>query len=72
MKYKIESEYIEYQKIIIENDLDTRCLCRVDINCRLFKIIYLEPHSVVELLYDAPIDDISISNLMERSFEWKT
>lgn len=52
MKYKIETEYIEYQKIIIENDFDTGYLCRVDINHRLFKIIYLEPHSVVEILYD--------------------
>lgn len=69
LKYKIEAKYIEYQKITIENVLDAGCLCRVDINHRLFKIVYLEPQSIVELLYDEPIDDISISNLLEWTLE---
>lgn len=65
MKYKIESEYVEYQKITIENEFDSGYLCRVDINHRLFKIIYLDPHSVVEILYDRQeeIIEVEVSEL---------
>ena len=52
MKYRIEPQYVEHKKIIIENENDTGCLCRVNINHRLFKIVYLEPHSVVDVMCD--------------------
>lgn len=65
MKYRIESQSIEYQKIIIENETDLECLCRVDVNHRLFKIIYLESWSTVELLYkEGKIENLSISELI--------
>lgn len=52
MKYKVKSAYIKCQKIIIENETSLECLCRVDVNHKLFKIVYLEPNSTVEFLYD--------------------
>ena len=65
MKYKIVKDFIEQQKIIIKNATDMSSLCRVDVNHRLFKIIYLEPQSVVELVYDIQqeISEVKISEL---------
>lgn len=65
MKYKIQNIYIKKNKIIIENETDHDCLCRVDINHKLFKILYLEPNSTIDFLFDKeePINHISIREI---------
>lgn len=52
MRFRIEPKQVEHKKIIIENEAEHDCLCRVDVNHRLFKIIYLKPKSVQKIIYD--------------------
>ena len=67
MRYSLKSEYVEQHKIIIENEKNEGCLCRVEINHRLYKIVYLEPLSIIEIFYNQEeiIDYLSVSVLRE-------
>lgn len=52
MKYKIVTDFVECQKIILKNETSKNSLYRITINNKLFKIIYLESQETTEIFYE--------------------
>ncbi len=64
LKYEISSKFVEQKKITIKNYSRMSCLCKVVINYKLFKLIFLAPYEEEILIYDKE-DDIKMIKMIE-------
>jgi hypothetical protein len=64
LEYEISSKFVEQKKITIKNYSRTSCLCKVVINYKLFKLIFLAPYEEEILIYDKE-DDIKMIEITD-------
>lgn len=64
LQYELSSEFVEQKKITIKNYSRMSCLCKVVINHKLFKLIFLEPYEEEILVYDKE-DDIKMIEITD-------
>lgn len=64
LKYEISSKFVEQKKITVKNYSRMSCLCKVVINNRLFKLLFLAPYEKEILIYDKE-DDIKMIEITD-------
>lgn len=63
VNYEVVPEYVEHNRITIKNPYHRPALYRVDVNHRLTKLVYIEPHSSKSFIHQGEIKDLQIKEL---------